>query len=91
MRDDIYKRVSQELGISESTVRNTYKSFWYFIRLKMREIADVADNNEEDLHKIKTSISIHRLGKIYFDHTKFKYIKNIILNKINEKDKHTED
>ncbi len=46
------KKVSEELGIPEDVVNKAYKSFWLFIKTKIKELPLKEDMTEEEFSKL---------------------------------------
>lgn len=58
------KKVSEELGIPEDVVNKAYKSFWLFIKTKIKELPLKEDMTEEEFSKLQTNFNIQYLGKL---------------------------
>lgn len=83
----IIKEVAKELDQPEDLVRNTYKSYWEFIKDSIESLPLKEDLSSEDFETLRTSINIPSLGKLNCTYSKYLGIKarfNII-NKIRNK------
>lgn len=85
---------SKQLGISSELVEKVYKSYWKSIRQLISELPLKNNLTEEEFSKLKTSINIPSLGKLYSTYNKvegikrkFKYLQQI---KNNDKNKEIE-
>lgn len=73
MNKDIYKNISEELGISEEVVEYAYKSFWDFIKSTITSLPLSEDLTDEQFDSLRTNFNIPSLGKLAC--TKDKYLK----------------
>lgn len=61
----IIKLVSIETKISESTIEVIYRTYWEFIKDTFETLPLKSLENEEEFNKLKTSINLPSLGKLY--------------------------
>lgn len=85
--DEIIEQVSKELNLPVELVKETYKSYWKFIKCTIQELPLKEDIKEEDFSKLKTNFNIPSLGKLtctedryYRIKKRFGYIKNLRAN-----------
>lgn len=81
---DIVKKVSQELNLSEDIVDSTYKAYWKSIKEMVQQLPLKDDMSEEEFQKLRTNFNIPSLGKLcctqdrYINMKKrFEYIKHL--------------
>lgn len=88
----IFEKVSSELNIPVKVVEYAYKSYWKFIREKIKELPLKEINNEEEFLKLRTNFNIPSLGKLGITLDRFNRVNKIELfvNK-NKNDKSKED
>ena len=73
---DIYNRVSKELGITPQEVKDTYESYWLFIRESIKSLPLKNDLSEEEFKKLKTNFNIPSIGKLSCTYDRYKAIKS---------------
>ena len=80
----IFEKVSSELNIPVKVVEYAYKSYWKFIREKIKELSLKDIKDEEEFLKLRTNFNIPSLGKLSctYDRVKrvkerYRYIKNL--------------
>ena len=85
--EQIIQAVADELELSETLVKATYKAYWQFIRDKIQELPLKEDISEEDFSKLKANFNIPSLGKLTCTRDrylgvkkKFEYIRNLKRN-----------
>lgn len=61
----IIKLVSIETKIPEATVEVVYRNYWKFIRDTFEALPLKEIETEEEFNKLKTSINLPSLGKMY--------------------------
>lgn len=88
----IFEKVSSELNISVKVVEYAYKSYWKFIREKIKELPLKDIKDEEEFLKLRTNFNIPSLGKLGITLDRFNRVNKIELfvNK-NKDDKSKED
>lgn len=88
----IFEKVSSELNIPVKVVEYAYKSYWKFIREKIKELPLKDIKDEEEFLKLRTNFNIPSLGKLGITLDRFNRINKIELfvNK-NKNDKSKED
>ena len=88
----IFEKVSWELNISVKVVEYAYKSYWKFIREKIKELPLKDIKDEEEFLKLRTNFNIPSLGKLGITLDRFNKVNKIELfvNK-NKNDKSKED
>lgn len=88
----IFERVSSELNIPVKVVEYAYKSYWKFIREKIKELPLKDIKDEEEFLKLRTNFNIPSLGKLGITLDRFNRVNKIELfvNK-NKDDKSKED
>lgn len=84
---ETYKKVAEELGLSEDMVKHTYMAYWKFIRHAIQQLPLKTEMSENEFGNLRTCFNIPSLGKLYctFDRYKrvnarFHNIKNFIKN-----------
>ena len=88
----IFEKVSSELNIPVKVVEYAYKSYWKFIREKIKELPLKDIKDEEEFLKLRTNFNIPSLGKLGITLDRFNRVNKIELfvNK-NKDDKSKED
>ena len=88
----IFEKVSLELNIPVKVVEYAYKSYWKFIREKIKELPLKDIKDEEEFLKLRTNFNIPSLGKLGITLDRFNRVNKIELfvNK-NKNDKSKED
>lgn len=88
----IFEKVSSELNIPVKVVEYAYKSYWKFIREKIKELPLKDIKDEEEFLKLRTNFNIPSLGKLGITLDRFNKVNKIELfvNK-NKNDKSKED
>ena len=88
----IFEKVSSELNIPVKVVEYAYKSYWKFIREKIKELPLKNINDEKEFLKLRTNFNIPSLGKLGITLDRFNRVNKIELfvNK-NKDDKNKED
>ena len=84
---DIINKVSEELNVSRELVENTYKAYWNFIRVTIEKLPLKTELSQERYGKLRTSINIPSIGKLYVTWNRYIGIRNRfnIINKIRQK------
>lgn len=82
---------SKDLELPSELVGKVYKAYWKSIKKFIQDLPLKEDLAEEDFYKLKTSINIPSLGKLYSNYDRvqgvkrrFKYLQQI---KNNDKNK----
>ena len=88
----IFEKVSSELNIPVKVVEYAYKSYWKFIREKIKELPLKDIKDEEEFLKLRTNFNIPSLRKLDITLDRFNRVNKIELfvNK-NKNDKSKED
>lgn len=68
----LYKKVAEELGITEKEVRLAYKGYWMYIKDSLEQIPFKKGLNEEQFNTYKTNFNISNLGKFYCTYDLYK-------------------
>lgn len=68
--------ISQELDIPKEVVLESYRSFWKFIREKIKELPLKEDLTEEEFNELRTNFNIPSIGKLSCTYERYQYIKN---------------
>jgi hypothetical protein len=61
---NIVTKVAEELGLPESLVNETYKSFWRYVRETIKELPLKEDLSQEEFDKLQTNFNIPSIGKL---------------------------
>jgi hypothetical protein len=61
---NIITKVAEELGLPESLVNETYKSFWRYVRETIKELPLKEDLSQEEFDKLQTNFNISSIGKL---------------------------
>jgi hypothetical protein len=61
---NIITKVAEELGLPESLVNETYKSFWRYVRETIKELPLKEDLSQEEFDKLQTNFNIPSIGKL---------------------------
>lgn len=56
--------VSKKLDLPESIVKQTYESYWKFIRDTIQSLPLKEDLNEEEFKSLRTNINVPSIGKL---------------------------
>lgn len=80
--EEIVAKVSEDTGLSRKLVDRTYKSYWRAVREHIKSLPLKEDLSEEEFNKLKPSVNIPSIGKLYVTYDRYKkirqrYIKNI--------------
>ena len=88
----IFEKVSSELNIPVKVVEYAYKSYWKFIREKIKELPLKDIKDEEEFLKLRTNFNIPSIGKLGITLNRFNKVNKIELfvNK-NKNDKSKEN
>lgn len=70
------KDLSIELGLSEKTIQEVYKSYWRFIRDTIRNIDFDNINTIEEYQRVKVNFNIPGIGKLGCPYDRMLRIKN---------------
>lgn len=90
--DEIYERVSEELGIPVNRVKKIYRAFWKEIKNHISSLPLKNDLTKEEFDNIHPCINIPSLGKLYINFEKYKRIEKYFkIKKIKEDATHKED
>ena len=87
MKTNIYKEIADDLGLTESDVKDVFKYTWEFIRNKIESLPLKEDLTEEEFNKLKTTFMLPEIGKLGCEYNTYKGIRKSYLNrKSNDKD-----
>jgi len=88
MNNKTYKEIANDLGLSESDVKDVFKYTWEFIRNKIESLPLKGDLTEEEFNKLKTTFMLPEIGKLGCDYNTYKSIRKwyLIKGKSNDKD-----
>jgi len=75
MLDDIFKEVSESLGIPEDTVSKVYKAYWKTIKDYIESLPLKDNLTEEEFLSLRPNINIPSIGKLYVTYDSYKYLK----------------
>lgn len=89
--EQILNKVADELELSISLVRNTYKAYWQFIRETIQELPLKEDITEEEFLKLNTNFNIPSLGKLTCTIDKYRGVKKRFEYIQNIRNKNVED
>lgn len=77
-------KASHELGIPSELVQKVYRAYWLAIKQVVQALPFKQGLTEEEFHKLRTSVNIPSLGKIFVTwdryqgvKRRFKYIQQI--------------
>jgi hypothetical protein len=86
-------KISEELDIPEDVVDKAYKSFYTFIREKIKTLPFKEDLTEEEFSSLKTNFNIPAIGKLHCTYDRYLGMKERFkyFNKIKEAYEHKED
>lgn len=69
-------RLSEELGLSESTITKTYRAYWLFIRKTISDLPLKEELTEEEFSRLQTNFNIPNLGKLTCTYRRWQGVKN---------------
>lgn len=72
--NDIYKEVAKEFNIDEKIVKTLYTNMWEFIRVT---ITNMNIENIDDIESLKSSFSLHKLGKLHLSKNRINKLKEL--------------
>ena len=75
----VFEKVSSELNIPVKVVEYAYKSYWKFIREKIKELPLKDIKDEEEFLKLRTNFNIPSLGKLGITLDRFNRVNKIEL------------
>ena len=73
--NEIIEKVADTLGLSRSFVDKTYKAYWKAVRQHITSLPLKNDMTEEEFIKLKPSVNVPSLGKLYVTYDRYKKIK----------------
>lgn len=76
--DEIYAKVTADMGIPIEVVRAAYLSQWQFIRNTIEALPLKEELSEEEFNQLRTSFNLPSLGKIYTTRDKVQRTKRKI-------------
>jgi len=74
--NELIKKLAFELGLDEKLVLTCYKEYWKVIRRIFEGLPLKEDITEEDFDKLKTSVNIQGLGKMYCNYENYSKVRN---------------
>lgn len=72
----IFDSVSKELDLPVELVEKVYKAYWTSIREHITSLPLKGELSDEDFYKLKTSVNIPSIGKLYVNLDRCKKIKS---------------
>ena len=75
MYKEIIEKVSKELNLPFSLVKEVYKSYWYCLRENIKLLPLKEDLNEEEFNSLITNFNIPSLGKLCSTYSRYSNIK----------------
>ena len=69
-------KASNELGLSTDLVGKVYKAYWLAVKQAIQSLPLKEDLEEEDFAKLRASINIPSLGKMFVTWNRYQGIKN---------------
>lgn len=72
---DIINKVSEEINLPKEVVDKTYKGFWKWVNYYISNLPLKESQTEEEFNKIRTSINIPSLGKLYSSYDKLEKLR----------------
>jgi hypothetical protein len=90
---EVFDRVSKDLGIPVEIIKETYDSYWKFIRSSIQELPLKEDLSEEEFGKLRTNFNIPSIGKLSCTYDRMIRLKRMYnnLREIRNGNKHKED
>lgn len=73
--DDIISKVAEDSGLSKEFVDKVYKSYWFTIKEKIKELPLKEDLTEEEFNRLRTNFNVPSLGKLYVTYDSWKGMK----------------
>ena len=73
--NEIIEKVADTLDLSRSFVDKTYKAYWKAVRQHITSLPLKNDMTEEEFIKLKPSVNVPSLGKLYVTYDRYKKIK----------------
>lgn len=70
------RRLSEELGLKESTITRTYKAYWQFIRQTIVALPLKEEWTEEEFNKLQTNFNLPNLGKLACPYKRWKGVRD---------------
>lgn len=85
---------SHELGLSSELVEKVYRAYWLAIKQVVQALPFKGDLTEEDFFKLRASVNVPSLGKLYSSYDRvsgvkrrFEYLQQIKNNAQNKETK----
>ena len=72
---EILNKVAQELNLPKGVVKETYNSFFRFIKERIEELPLKEDLTTLELSKLKTNFNIPYIGKLYVTENSYNAVK----------------
>lgn len=69
---EIISKLAKELGLSASAVENAYKSYWLFIREKIKSLPLKKNMTEDEFDSLKTNFNLPSMGKLNCTYDRWK-------------------
>lgn len=73
--ENIVATVADSLGLPKEVVDKTYKAYWKAIRQHIKSLPLKDNISDEDFLKLKTSVNIPSIGKLYIPLEKYQKSK----------------
>lgn len=73
--ETILKEVANELNLPKGIVKDTYYSFWRYIKQYIEALPLMEDLSEEEFNKLQTNFNVPYLGKLYVTLPIYKAVK----------------
>lgn len=83
--DEIIAKVAESTGLPKVLVERTYRAYWRSIREYIVSLPLKDDLSDEEFNKLKTSVNIPSIGKLYVSAERYRVLKNIFNNRNKEK------
>lgn len=69
------KEVSSKLGLPEKMIKETYESYWKFIRETIQLLPLKEDLSQEEFNSLRTNFNIPSIGKLSVTWDSYKGVK----------------
>lgn len=83
--DEIIVKVAESTGLPKVLVERIYRAYWRSIREYIVSLPLKDDLSDEEFNKLKTSVNIPSIGKLYVSAERYRVLKNIFNNRNKEK------
>jgi len=82
--NDVFKIVSDDVGLSKAEVEKIYKAYWKAIREHITSIPLKEDLTEEEFEDYRPNVNIPSIGKLYVTFDKYKKRRDIVKGVLGE-------